>query len=66
MEQMLGSELACRRRPGRSYEIVPIHWPRRLNPDAVEKDLFLERYRKHFERAGVLAPRGGHRYPTFG
>jgi hypothetical protein len=58
--------LACRRRPGRSYEIVPIHWPRRLNPDAVEKDLFLERYRKHFERAGVLAPRSGHRYPTFG
>jgi hypothetical protein len=56
--------LACRRRPGRSYEVVPVHWPRRIDPDPVEKELFLERYRKHFEAAGVLPPRGGRRYPS--
>lgn len=56
--------LACRRRPGRSYEVVPVHWPRRNDPDPVEKELFLERYRKHFEAAGVLPPRGGKRYPS--
>jgi hypothetical protein len=57
--------LACRRRPGRSYEVLPVHWPRRCRPDAVEKEAFLERYRRQFEQAGVLAPRGGHRYPAF-
>ncbi len=56
--------LACRRRPGRSYEVLPVHWPRRSRPDQVEKEAFLERYRRQFEQAGVLAPRGGHRYPT--
>jgi hypothetical protein len=56
--------LACRRRPGRSYEVLPVHWPRRSYPDPVEKELFLERYRRSFEEAGVLAPRGGHRYPA--
>jgi hypothetical protein len=56
---------ACRRRPGRSYEAMPVHWPRRTRPDAVEKEAFLERYRRCFEQAGVLAPRGGHRYPAF-
>jgi hypothetical protein len=58
--------LACRRRPGRSYEVLPVHWPRRTRPDQVEKEAFLERYRRQFEQAGVLAPRGGHRYPAFG
>jgi hypothetical protein len=58
--------LACRRRPGRSYEVLPVHWPRRTRPDPVEKEGFLERYRKHFEQAEVLAPQGGRRYPGFG
>jgi len=58
--------LACRRRPGRSYEVVPVHWPRRVFPDPVEKELFLERYRTQFEQAGVLPPRAGRRYPSFG
>lgn len=58
--------LACRRRPGRSYEVVPVHWPRRTHPDPVEREMFLERYRSHFETAGVLPPRSGKRYPTFG
>lgn len=57
--------LACRRRPGRSYEVLPVHWPRRLVPDPVDKDAFLERYRQYFEQAGVLAPRVGRRYPAF-
>jgi hypothetical protein len=56
--------LACRRRPGRSYEVVPVHWPRRNVVDALEKELFLERYRQHFERAGVLEPRAGRKFPT--
>ena len=57
--------LACRRRPGRSYEVLPVHWPRRTRPDPVEKEAFLERYRRCFEEAGVLAPTRGHRYPAF-
>jgi hypothetical protein len=57
--------LACRRRPGRSYEALPVHWPRRMRPDPVEKEAFLERYRRQFEQAGVLAPRGGRHYPAF-
>jgi hypothetical protein len=56
--------LACRRRPGRSYEAIPVHWPRRMHPDPAEKELFLERYRTHFESASVLAPRAGRRYPS--
>ncbi len=56
--------LACRRRPGRSYEVVPVHWPRRNHPDSVERELFLERYRRQFEQAGVLPPRSGRRYPS--
>ncbi len=55
--------LVCRRRPGKSYEIMPVHWPRRLVPDPVEKETFLERYRRSFEAARVLAPRGRGRYP---
>lgn len=55
--------LACRRRPGRSYEVVPVQWPRKLNPDAVEKEQFLERYRRVFEKAGVVAPKSSRRYP---
>lgn len=51
--------LACRRRPGKSYEVMPVHWPRRLLPDPVEKEIFLERYRRSFESARVLARGGG-------
>lgn len=55
--------LACRRRPGRSYDVVPVHWPRRVHPDPLEKELFLERYRKAFEDAGVIPPRAGRNFP---
>jgi hypothetical protein len=46
--------LACRRRQGRSYEVFPVHWPLRNQPDSLEKDEFLERYREQFEKAGVI------------
>jgi hypothetical protein len=55
--------LACRRRTGRSYQVVPVHWPRKMHPDPVEREQFLERYRREFERAAVLAPRSGRAYP---
>jgi hypothetical protein len=56
--------LACRRRPGRSYEIAPVHWPRRNVIDPLEKEMFLERYRHHFESAGAMPPRAGRKYPA--
>lgn len=46
--------LACRRRQGRSYEVFPVHWPLRNEPDSLEKEEFLERYREQFETAGVI------------
>jgi len=49
--------LACRHAKGRSYEIFPIHWPVWQDPEAVEKDRFVERYRSHFEQAGVAEKR---------
>lgn len=55
--------LVCRRRPGKSYEIMPIQWPRRIVPDPLEKAMFLERYRRTFESARVIEPRGRGRYP---
>lgn len=56
--------LACRRRQGRAYEVFPVHWPRRMTPDPMERDRFIERYREKFELAGVLAPRVGRQYPS--
>jgi hypothetical protein len=56
--------LGCRRRPGKSYEIIPVQWPRRTHPDPVEREGFIERYRQHFEQARVVAPRGRYQYPT--
>lgn len=58
--------LACRRRPGKSYEVLPVHWPRRQQPGAVEREGFIERYRADFEEAGAAAPRASHHYPRFG
>jgi hypothetical protein len=56
--------LACRRRPGRSYEVIPVQWPRKLTPDLVEKELFVERYRHHFEDACVVPRRDSRQYPN--
>lgn len=55
--------IACKRRQGGCYEAVPVHWPRRQEPDPVEKERFLDRYRTHFEEAGCLAPRS-RQYPS--
>lgn len=49
--------LACRRSQGRGYKVFPVHWPLRHQPDLVEENDFLERYREHFEQAGILAPK---------
>ncbi len=54
--------LACRRGRGSSYEILPVHWPRRLVVDPVEKEMFVERYRGQLEEAQVIRPRET-RYP---
>lgn len=55
IDQGLGI-LACRPSRGRSYEVFPVHWPRRLSPDPAELEAFMERYRSCLEVAGVLAP----------
>lgn len=34
--------VACRRRPGKSYEVIPVEWPQRLQPDPITKEVFLE------------------------
>lgn len=46
--------IACHRRQGRSYEVFPVHWPRRFETDPLERELFLDRYRECLEEAGVL------------
>lgn len=56
--------LACRRRQGRAYEIIPVHWPCRQQPDLAEKEAFKERYRDCLERARVLRPKGYSNYPA--
>lgn len=55
--------LACRRAVGRSYEVGPVQWPRRVELDAVEHAAFLERFRDIFESAGVLAPKDHGKFP---
>jgi hypothetical protein len=49
--------LACRRRQGKSYEVFPIHWPLRNQPEPLAEDQFKERYRDVFEEAGILERR---------
>ncbi len=49
--------LACRRRPGRSYDVSPVHWPLRNQLDPLEEEEFHERYRDQLEEAGVIEPR---------
>ena len=55
--------LACRRARGRSYDVFPVHWPRRCTPDPVEKEKFIERYRDQLEDAEVVERRQRTRYP---
>jgi hypothetical protein len=46
--------LACRRRQGRSYEVFPVHWPLRFEPEKLEREECIERYRSFFEQAGIV------------
>ncbi len=46
--------LACRRCRGRSYDVFPVHWPLRNQLDPLEEEEFKERYRSHFEEAGII------------
>jgi len=46
--------LACRRRQGRSYEVSPVHWPLRNQPDPLLLDEFIERYREQLEKAEAI------------
>lgn len=55
--------LACRRRQGRSYEVVPIHWPVRNVPEPLEREMFVEWHRGLLEDAGAVAPRASGDYP---
>jgi hypothetical protein len=57
--------LACRRRQGRSYEVLPVHWPRRNQPDPLEEQEFVERYREQFEAAEVVEPEQKRVRPRF-
>lgn len=47
--------LGCRRAQGRSYQVFPVHWPAWHNPEPVEKERFVDRYKDAFEEAGVSA-----------
>lgn len=55
--------LACRRRQGRAYEVVPIHWPVRSVPEPLEREMFVEWHRGLLEEAGAVAPRASGDYP---
>ncbi len=46
--------LACRRGKGRSYEVIPVHWPLRNQIDPCELEGLKERYCSELEDAGVL------------
>ena len=62
VDQGLGI-LACRRARGRSYEVAPVHWPRKMKVDPVEREYFLDRYRTVFEEGAVLAPSDYQNFP---
>ena len=55
--------LACHRRQGRRYDVFPLQWPRRIEPDGLEREAFIERQRHTLEDAGAIAPRSDARYP---
>jgi hypothetical protein len=52
--------LACRRRQGRRYEVFPVQWPLRNQPDPLQEEEFIERYREQLEEAGAVEPEKRH------
>jgi hypothetical protein len=57
--------LACRRGKGRSYEVLPVHWPAAITPNRIERQDFLERHRRQLEEARIVPPRDSRSYPAF-
>jgi hypothetical protein len=57
--------LACRRLQGRSYEVLPVHWPLRNQPDPLQEAEFIERYREQLEQAKVIEPERKRPRPRF-
>ena len=50
--------LGCHRGPGRggSYDVFPIHWPRKNSIDPLARAEFVRRYRTQLERGRAAAP----------
>lgn len=57
--------IACRRAKGKSYETVAIQWPRACDPNRLERAELIERHRRVFEEAHVVAPSQRQAYPKF-
>ena len=57
--------LACRRLQGRSYEVSPIHWPLRNQPDPLQEEEFIERYREYLEQAEAVEAQQKRPRPRF-
>jgi hypothetical protein len=55
--------LACHRRQGGRWDVSPVHWPIRHQPNLLEEEEFLERYRDTFEEAGIIDSRNNRRRP---
>jgi hypothetical protein len=45
--------LACRRRQGRRYEVLPVNWPLRNQPEPLAEEDFIERYRDQLREAAI-------------
>lgn len=58
--------LACKRRQGRAYQVSPIHWPKKMNPDLLSRHQALERYRYKLEIAEVIPPKDRQSFPSIG
>jgi hypothetical protein len=48
--------LGCHRGRGNSYNVFPVHWPRRNQVDPREREELVKRYRNEFEESGVIPP----------
>ena len=57
--------LACRRRKGRRYEVRPVHWPLRNQPDPLAEEEFIERYREQLEKAEAVDTKEKRPRPRF-
>ena len=56
--------LCCKMGRGRSYDVIPVSYPRKQRPDEIERERFKERYSTTLEKALVLQPGHNRRYPV--